>query len=101
LPGVAAIEQQRTGTGGAHLVDQGLQMGETAYLAVGLRGGLEIQIGKGMGVDRSRLDAVVFQEVLADQVRHLALGSADTEIDIRLAEPDRLELRMGVGDVHQ
>jgi len=48
LPGVAAIEQQRTGAGGTDFLDQRRQVGEAADLAVGFRRLLEIEVGEGV-----------------------------------------------------
>jgi hypothetical protein len=41
------------------------------------------------------------RKCLADQMRHLAELVAETEIDVRLAEVDRQQLGMAVGDVQQ
>ena len=74
LPGIAAIQQQGTGTGGAHLVHQCLQVGKAAHLAVGLGSSIEIDIGESGGIGRAGLDAVVLEELVAHQVGHLAVG---------------------------
>jgi hypothetical protein len=101
LPGVAAVEQQRARAAGLHALDQRGQVGEAADLAVGLRRLFEIQVGEGVGLDGVRLDAEVLEQLLADQVRHLAELLAETEIDVRLAEVDRQQLGVAVGDVQQ
>ncbi len=101
LPRVAAVEQQRAGAIGLHALDQRRQVGETADLAIGFRCLLEIQEGEGMRVDGVRLETKMLEEVLADQMRHLAELVAETEIDARLAEIDRQQLGMAVGDVQQ
>jgi hypothetical protein len=101
LPGVAAVEQQGAGAAGLHALDQGGQVGEAADLAVGLGGLVEIQVGEGVGLEGVRLDAEVLEQLVADQVRHLAELVADAEIDVRLAEVDRQQLGVAVGDVQQ
>jgi hypothetical protein len=47
------------------------------------------------------LDAELAQQILADQVRHAAVGFADAKVDARLAEVHRLQLRVAVGEVHE
>ena len=76
-------------------------MGEAADLAVGLGGLFEIQVGVGVGLDAVGLEAEVLQQVVADQVRHLAELVAEAEIDVGLAEVDRQQLGVAVGDVQQ
>jgi hypothetical protein len=62
-----------------------------------LRQHLEIQVGEGVRLRASRLDPVLLQKIDADQVRRLAVA----DVDARLAEIHRQELRMHVGDVQQ
>ena len=47
------------------------------------------------------LDAVKRAKFGAGHMRHLALGRPDPEVDLGLAEIDRLQLRMNVGDMDQ
>jgi len=101
LPGVAAVQQQGAGALCANLVDQGFQVGETADLAVDLGGFGEVEVGEGMGLGATGLDAVFLQQMLADQMRHLAEGSADAKVDVGLAEPHRQQLGVTVGEVHE
>ncbi len=54
-----------------------------------------------MGLAGARLDSVVGEEFVADQVWRLATHVADTEVDVGLAEIDRQQLRVTVGVVHQ
>ena len=54
-----------------------------------------------MRLRRARLEAEVREQVLADQMRRLAQRGADAEVDARLAEVDRVELRVAVGEVQQ
>ena len=76
-------------------------MGKATDLAVGLGSLVEIQIGEGMRIDGVRLDTEVLEEVVTNQVRHLAIAHAKAEIDVRLTEIDRQQLGMAVGDVQQ
>ena len=99
LPGVAAVEQQRAALGilGTQFLDQRRQVSETADLAEHARRLLEIQVGVGMLLDAAASNTEVLQQLVADQVRRLAIGSADAQIDVGLAEIDRIQLRMAIG----
>ena len=102
LPGVAAIEQQHLAVAfGTHLLDHRRQPIEAADLAVafGKRG--EIPIGHRIGGGRFRRDAEFGEEIRAGQMRRQSLGGADAKIDARLAEIDRHQLAVDVGDVQQ
>ena len=101
LPGVAAVEQQRARPRRPELPDQRREVREAAGLAVGARGFLEVEIGERVRLARSRRDAEMLQQRLADQVRRLALGGAEAEVDVRLAEVHRQQLRVAVGEVQQ
>ena len=54
-----------------------------------------------MRLDAVRLETEVLEQLVADQVRHLAELVAETEIDARLTKIDRIELGVAVGDVQQ
>ena len=101
LPGVAAVEQQRAGATRLELLHQRCEMGETADLAVGPGCLLEIEVSKGVGLGRAGLDAEMAQQRIADQVGRPAGHARDAEIYIRLAEPQRHQLRVAVGEVQQ
>jgi hypothetical protein len=101
LPGIAAVEQQRTGTARLDALDQGCEVCEAADLAVGLCRLVEIQVREGVRVDGIRLEGEMPEQRLTDQVRHLAELVAKPEVDIWLAEVDRQQLGMAVGDVEQ
>ena len=101
LPGITPVHQQGAGAGRTHLVHQRLQVRKTAHLAVGTRRRLEIDIRERMRVHAARLDVIGLKQVLADEVRHLADRATDAQVDIRLAEIDRLQLRVAVGHMHQ
>ncbi len=101
LPAVAAVEQQCAGALAAQALDQRRKMRESAHRAIGTRRALEIEMGESMRGTRSRCDAEVLEQRLADQVRRLAARGADAEVDARLAKPRRVQLCMAVGDVQQ
>ncbi len=50
---------------------------------------------------RARRDVEALQEMLADQMRRLAFGRSDAQVDAGLAKVDGKELRVRVGDVQQ
>jgi hypothetical protein len=101
LPGVAAVEQQGTGTLCTDLVDQGLEVGKAADLAVDLGRFGEIEIGEGVRFGAAGLDAVLLQQVLADDMRYCALRRSDADVDVGLAEPHRQQLGVAIGEVHE
>ena len=103
LPQIAAVDEQRAaGAGlGAQAVDQRLEMREAAEPAVAVRGLGKVEIGEGVRLAAFRRDAEMLEERFADQMRRLAGHGADAEIDARLAEMDRVKLRMRVGHVQQ
>src|SRR6185437_14706 len=76
-----------------------LQMRKSAELAEARGGFLEIKEREGVDVGAVGLDAKPVEESMADQMRRLALHRADSEVDVRLAEKHRLQLRMGIGHV--
>ena len=92
LPGVAAVEQQRTPWPRlvAQPFDQRGQMGEAADLAVTACRLGEIEIGKGVRQPPTGLKPCPLQQILADQVRQTAARRADADVDVRLAEIHRL-----------
>ena len=101
LPDVAAVEQQRIARAGfrAQPVDQGFQMRESAHAAVAVRGVLIIEEGEGVGGAAARHDVEIFEESAADDVRRFSAHIADADIDARLAEIDRLQLGVAVGQM--
>ena len=54
-----------------------------------------------MCIGRPGRDAEVLQQVFANQMRGLPAGAADAEVDARLAEVDRQQLRVAVGEMQQ
>jgi len=101
LPGVAAVQQQRAGAAGAHALDQRGQVRKAAHLAVALRDLLEVEVRQRVRLGRAGLHAGGLQQVLAHQVRQLALHVGHAEVHAGLAEVDGLELRVAVGDVQE
>ena len=101
LPDVAAVEQQRIAGAGirAQPVDQGFQMREAAHAAVAVRGVLKIEEGEGVGDPATRHDVEIFEEGAADDMRRFPAHIADADIDARLAEMDRLQLGVAVGQM--
>jgi hypothetical protein len=74
---------------------------EAAHLPVGLRRFDEVEVGECVGLGRLRRNAEALEQVLADEVRRLASGVADPEVDAWLAEVDRQQLRVAVREVQQ
>ena len=101
LPGVAAIQQQRTRAAGLHAFDQGGQVRKTTHLAVALRRLLKVKVGQRVGLRRASLYAAGAQQVLAHQVRQLAFHAAKAQVDVGLAEINGLELGVAVGHVQE
>ena len=82
---------------GAQPVDQRLQMRKAAHAAEAMRGLLIIEKCECVGLAVAGLDAEMIEKCAADQMRRLAAHGADADIDARLAEIHRRELRMRVG----
>jgi hypothetical protein len=62
----------------------------------------EIEISEGVRIGGAGLDAVLLQqELVADQVRNLAIRGADTEVDVGFTEPDRQQLGVTVGEMQE
>ena len=102
LPGVAAVEQQHPARPlGADRVDQRRQPVEPADPAVGLGQRLEVGRGQRIGVVAAAADLEGLQQLLAHDMRRQAARLADAEIDRRLAEIDRHELGVQVGEIEQ
>src|SRR5439155_22740512 len=83
----------------AQPIDQRLQMRESSELAETPGALFELDAGKGIGVGAVGADAEAFEKGAPDQMRRVALHAANSEIDARLAEIDRLELRMRIRHV--
>jgi hypothetical protein len=92
LPAVAAVEQQRMRPRGAQALDQRRKMREAADLAVAPGQRLELEVRTGVRQRAASLQAVLLQGMLAHRV---------VDIDARLAEIHRQELRVRVRDVQQ
>ena len=101
LPEVAAVDQHGVLVADiiAQAVDQRFQMGEAAELAEASGGLFELDTAEGIGVGAVGPDAEVLQEGVADQMRRPSRHLANADIDAGLADIDRVELRMRVGEV--
>src|SRR6266404_3621278 len=71
-------------------------MREAAELAESGGGFLEFDAGESVGVGAVGPDAKPVEKGFPDQMRRIAGHRADAEIDARLAEIDRLQLRMRI-----
>ena len=101
LPGIATVQQQGAGAGGAYLFDQRRQMRKTAHFAVVPRRLDIIETGVGMRLWRARFHPEVLEQRLAHQMRRSSAHRSHTQIDFRLAEEQRIQLRVRIGDVQQ
>ena len=101
LPGVAAIQQERTRTLGTKLLHQRGEMREAADLAVDPRCLHVVQASEGMRLRCARRDAEVRQQRLAHQVRRTARGGPHADVHARLAEVQRQQLGVTVGEVQK
>src|SRR3569623_3581805 len=71
-------------------------MREAAHLAVAVRRALEIEKRECIGFRRARLHPEFFEEMLADQMRRAPLHRTDANIDARLTEEHRAQLRVRI-----
>ena len=102
LPGVAAIEQQHLARAlGANRPDQSGEPIEATHPTVGPGKAVEVGAGQGIGVVGAAPDPVIRQQPLTHEVRRQALGVSYADVDRRLAEIDRHELGVQVGEVEQ
>ena len=100
LPGVAAIEQQHFArTFGADRLDQSCHAIETADAAIGLGQRFEIGRGQRVGVGAPAPDLEISQQLFAHEMRRQALVRTDTDVGRGLAEIERHELGVQVGEV--
>ena len=103
LQRIPAVEQQHAigATLAADRIDHGGDAIHAADAAIGFGERLEVGRGEHVGIERRGGDAERRQEILAYQVRQLAPGLANAQIERGLAKIDRLQLRMTVGHVQQ
>ena len=101
LPGVAAIEQQHfvLAALGAHCIDQRGGAVHAAHAAVVARERYEIIRSQCISIGRTRGDVEILPELRVSEMRRQAFVRADAEIDRRLAEIQRHQLRMIVRDI--
>ena len=74
-------------------------MRKSAHAAIAVSCLLVIEEREGVGGATARFDPEVLEECAADQMRRLRQHRADADIDARLAEEDRQELRVRIGEV--
>ena len=101
MPGIAAIQQDCIGAICSNGVDDRRHPVEAADLAISLRKRAEIASRQGVMRGAAIVDAVELTEIRAGNMRHGPLVFAHADIDRRLAEIDRFELSVDVGDVDQ
>ena len=102
LPGIATVEQQDIAvtTLRANALDDCGDAVETTHLSVcGGQGG-EILRGHRISFRCAGLNVVKLQEIGTRHMRRQPHDLADAEVDRWLPKPDRLQLRMNVGDMH-
>ena len=101
VPAVAAVEDERVRPRGAQPLHQRRDMRVAAHPAVAARGGFEIEVRERVRLRAGGRDAVMGEEPLADEMRRVALIFLYADVYARLAEVDRKELRMHIGDMQQ
>src|SRR5262249_46448216 len=103
LPGIAAIEEKNlvVASLGTNMFDHRCQTVEPTDPAVGLCQRCKLLIRQRISRGRPLRNAETLEEVMARKVRGLPLRLANAEIDRRLAEIDRHQLAVNVGDVQQ
>ena len=97
LPAVAAVEDERMRPRGAQALHQRREMGVAPHAAVAARGGFEIEVREGVRLCRAWRNPVLSEERFAHHVWRVAIA----DVDVRLSEMHREELRVHVGDVQQ
>ena len=101
LPGVSAVQQQSAGPAGFHAFDQRGQVRKATHFAVASGGFFKVQKGQRVGLGRAGPDFGCLQQMLAHQMRQVALHVADAHVDAGLTKVNRLELRVAVGHVQK
>ena len=97
VPAVAAVEDERVRPRGAQPLHQRRDMRVAAHPAVAARGGFEIEVREGVRLRAAGRDGVMAKKPLADEMRRMAIA----DVYVGLAEVDRQELRVHIGDVQQ
>ena len=101
LPGITAVQQQRTRARGPQLFDQRGQMGEATDPPIASSGLDEVERGEGVRRRGVGLQAELFQKGLAHQMRRPVQRLTQTQVDRGLAEMDGQQLGVAVGEVQQ
>ena len=102
LPCVAAVEQHHpvAALGTNRLDDRGNAV-EPAHAAVAPGQGGEVHSGERIGCSRAGRDPIEVEQRLAADMRNQSFHLADAEIDRRLAEQQRHELGVEIGNVNE
>ena len=104
LPQVAAIDGEgfilATGLL-TQIIQQRLHMRKTTGAAILHCGIIKIEKGIGIGLRCIRTHPHRGQQLLAHQVRWPTKGIAHTQVDVRFAEVDRLQLPVHIGDMQE
>ena len=101
LPRIAAVQQQRAGPRRLEPLDQAGEVREAARGAVRPRRALEIDIRERIRGARAAPDAEMPEQRFADEMRRVSARRPYAEIDVRLAEIRRQELRVAVGEMKE
>ena len=101
LPCIAPIQDNGIGPFGANGVDHSRNTIKPTHAAITLGKGCEITIGQSIIEMTALRDAISRSKIRTRQMRHLPQGGADAQVELGLAEINRLGLRMNVSDMHQ
>ena len=101
VPCVTAVQKDRIRTISADRLYDRRNAVEATHLAVGFTQSGKVIVGQRVMRRRSIVDPVETAEICARHVWNSATAVAYTEVDLRFAEIDRLQLRVNVGDVNQ
>ena len=101
LPCVAAIEQQRAGAAGFETFDQGRQVREAPHFAKAACSGFKVEVTHAISLCAAWAHASGLEQMLAHQVRQLALHAAQPNVHAGFTEVNGFELRMAVGHVQK
>ena len=99
MPCVAAIQQDRIGAVRLDRLDHGRHAVHAAHAAIGFAQRDKIVIGQRISLGRAGLEVEHLDEVLADNMRRLALHIAHADIPFGFAEPDRLQMGVDICDM--
>ena len=101
LPCIAPVQDNRIRPFGSNGVDHSRDAVKPAHAAITLGKGREVTIGQRIIQMTALRDAIGRAEIRARQMRNLPQGRAYAQVELGLAEINRLGLRMNVSDMHQ